>query len=105
MGREHGGFERRGGREREEEGEGEWEKGPFVTNVGSSNYGMRSTNRDIEAQITLITEAEGLKGQLEKEVKGLRKDAKELGEDCFGRKEYEVARWVRWISGAIKGFL
>ena len=98
-------FRKKGGREGEREGEGEWEKGPFITNVGSSNYGMRSTNRDIEAQITLITEAEGLKGKLEEEVKGLRRDAKELGEDCFGRKEYEVAGWVRWISGAIKGFL
>ena len=98
-------YKKKEGKEKGKEKEEEWEEGPFITNVGSSNYGMRSTNRDLEAQITLITESEKLKEQLGKEVKGLRRAGRELEEGCFERSEYHVAGWVKWVTGAIKGFL
>eukprot|EP00306_Pavlova_sp_CCMP459_P002848 CAMPEP_0185181408 /NCGR_PEP_ID=MMETSP1139-20130426/32997_1 /TAXON_ID=298111 /ORGANISM="Pavlova sp., Strain CCMP459" /LENGTH=453 /DNA_ID=CAMNT_0027747243 /DNA_START=30 /DNA_END=1388 /DNA_ORIENTATION=- len=44
---------------------------PCLTVVGSSNFGVRSTERDLEAQILLVTSDHTLRGALGRELKAL----------------------------------
>eukprot|EP00301_Raphidiophrys_heterophryoidea_P000862 c10432_g1_i1.p1 GENE.c10432_g1_i1~~c10432_g1_i1.p1 ORF type:complete len:487 (+),score=86.98 c10432_g1_i1:29-1489(+) len=50
----------------------------FATVVGSSNYGGRSINKDIEAQVTIITTHTGLKSKMTQEKQRLFSNATEL---------------------------
>ena len=43
------------------------EGGPAATLVGSSNYGVRSARRDVEAQLALVTSHAGLRAALQRE--------------------------------------
>lgn len=38
---------------------------PCLTLIGSPNFGYRSVHRDLEAQIAIVTENEGLQAQLQ----------------------------------------
>lgn len=91
-------------------GKGMWwvKKGeafPTVTNVGSSNYGVRSVNRDLEAQITLITESSDLQKQMGDEVDNLLANAKVVTHDTFKREDYAVKKWVAFLTRWLKTYL
>lgn len=77
------------------------EKLPSLTVVGSSNYGERSVNRDLEAQICVLTRNLSLKKQLQDECDHLYQ---------YGRiSNFELARrdipnWVRAVVWLFKNF-
>jgi CDP-diacylglycerol--glycerol-3-phosphate 3-phosphatidyltransferase len=48
---------------------------PVATVVGSSNYGVRSARRDVEAQLALVTWHAGLRSALQREWDDLAKHA------------------------------
>lgn len=77
------------------------EKLPSLAVIGSSNFGERSVNRDLEAQICLVTSNDRLKNQLQKECEHLYSYGtlaqKELA-------ERSVPRWVRAVVWLFKNF-
>lgn len=77
------------------------EKLPSLAVIGSSNFGERSVNRDLEAQICLVTLNEKLKNQLQKECDHLYSYGtlaqKELA-------ERPIPRWVRAVVWLFKNF-
>lgn len=54
-----------------------------ITQIGSSNYGYRSAERDLENQLTLITKNSGLIKELENEAEQLFKYGTLVSEDTF----------------------
>lgn len=79
---------------------------PYLTLIGSSNYGNRSASRDLEANLLVTTDARGLQKQLGGELKGLREFAKEeVGERLFKRRERRVPWGVRVAAGVIEDML
>jgi len=49
--------------------------GPVATVVGSSNYGVRSARRDVEAQLAVVTTHDGLRAALQREWDDLARHA------------------------------
>jgi CDP-diacylglycerol--glycerol-3-phosphate 3-phosphatidyltransferase len=78
---------------------------PSVTNVGSSNYGVRSVNRDLEAQVTIITESEELRKEMGKEVDNLLANGKAVTAETFQREDYQVKTWVGFLTRWLKTYL
>ena len=56
---------------------------PHHTLLGSSNYGSRSANLDLECTLLISTRSEALQKRLKEEVQGLTLDAKDLFDDQF----------------------
>ncbi|KAG2379032.1 hypothetical protein C9374_007670 [Naegleria lovaniensis] len=65
---------------------------PFLTMIGSSNFGGRSTERDIEAQIILITEDEKLMKRMEEERQNLQTYSKLVTKATFAVPERRIGR-------------
>ncbi|GAA5910576.1 CDP-diacylglycerol--glycerol-3-phosphate 3-phosphatidyltransferase [Sporobolomyces salmoneus] len=79
---------------------------PYLTLIGSSNYGSRSATRDLEANVLITTQSYGLRKQLEKELKAIRKDAGDVvDEKLFERKERKVGWGVRVAAKVIESML
>ncbi|GAA6041561.1 hypothetical protein JCM8097_004265 [Rhodosporidiobolus ruineniae] len=79
---------------------------PFLTLLGSSNYGGRSAARDLEAGVLLTTHAPQLRWDLEKEVRGIRQYATdEVNEEMFEREDRKVPWGVRIAARAIETML
>ncbi|KAF3919191.1 hypothetical protein AA313_de0210430 [Arthrobotrys entomopaga] len=75
---------------------------PSVTVVGSSNYTRRSHKLDLEMNAVVITEDEGLRGELADEVQHLRRYAKPLGLEDFEKEERKVpweTKILLWLVG------
>ena len=71
---------------------------PDVTLIGSSNFGERSVNRDLESQICLVTVNDKLRNQLQAECDNLYK---------FGHKaeqHLEVRTIPKWIRAVVAIF-
>jgi CDP-diacylglycerol---glycerol-3-phosphate 3-phosphatidyltransferase len=84
-------------------GKGMWWTGvgetePAICNIGSSNYGVRSINRDLESQITIITESPFLRDQLKKETENLKENQKVVTEETFLEKDYQVKGWLKFLT-------
>lgn len=66
---------------------------PMVLTVGSSNYGRRSLNRDLELQAFIVTRNEGLKSSFEKEWNHLISKSRVVEwEDLMRRKGPYLSR-------------
>ncbi|GAA5956397.1 hypothetical protein JCM3765_005650 [Sporobolomyces pararoseus] len=79
---------------------------PYLTLIGSSNYGSRSATRDLEANVLVTTQSLSLRKELEKELRGIRKDARDLvDEQLFERKDRKVGWGVRIAAKAIESML
>jgi len=74
---------------------------PCLTVVGSSNYGERSLNRDLEAQICLITSNERLQTQLQQECDQLYSFAKTAERELAVRP---IPGWVKAVVWLFKNF-
>lgn len=73
----------------------------MLTTIGSPNFGYRSVNRDLEAQLIIVTRDEQLKSKLVDEHEHLWKYAKHIkSEDDLPN----VPQWVRLITPIIKTF-
>ncbi|GAA5981145.1 hypothetical protein JCM11641_003126 [Rhodosporidiobolus odoratus] len=79
---------------------------PFLTLVGSSNFGSRSATRDLEAGLLVTTHEDGTRWALEKEVRGIREYAtQKVDRRLFEHEDREVPFGVRWAARSIEGML
>ncbi|CAB4480179.1 phospholipase D/nuclease [Rhizophagus irregularis] len=72
------------------------ESWPSLTIIGSSNYGYRSTERDLEAQAILITENTQLRKTIHDELENMSKYTEEVTKETF----QQIDRKVPYLVGA-----
>lgn len=74
---------------------------PILTLIGSSNYGERSVNRDLESQICLVTTNNKLQQQLQAECDNLY----QLG-SCAEQvlTSRPIPNWVKAVVGLFRDF-
>ncbi|CAG8529520.1 6754_t:CDS:2, partial [Paraglomus occultum] len=75
---------------------------PCVTFIGSPNYGDRSTERDLEAEVILLTRNENLR---KAEVRNLQKYSKPVTDATFDSERRRVPYLVRLATAFIKTML
>ena len=79
---------------------------PFLTLVGSSNYGRRSAERDLEANLLVTTFSPELRRALRAEVSHLREHAlTQVNDELFERKDRRVPLGVKVAATAIRTML
>jgi len=74
-----------------------------LTLVGSPNFGERSTTRDLELQLAIITSHEGLRQQLAQEVDHLKQSTTFFPEDLEAVQR-STPFWVRMVVFLCKKF-
>lgn len=74
---------------------------PYMTVIGSSNYGERSVNRDLESQICLVTTNKSLQKSLKDEYDHLTQYAATAENQLVTRF---VPKWVRTVVFLFKNF-
>lgn len=74
---------------------------PNVTLIGSSNFGERSVNRDLEAQICVVTTNESLQRKLQSEFENILQHSS-TAEAALATRP--VPRWVRAVVGLFRNF-
>lgn len=79
---------------------------PFLTLIGSSNYGRRSAERDLEVNLLVTTFSPSLRNALKEEIKQMRTYATDIVDDkLFARPERKVAWGVKVASKVIENML
>ncbi|ORY90148.1 hypothetical protein BCR35DRAFT_287375 [Leucosporidium creatinivorum] len=79
---------------------------PYLTLIGSSNYGNRSAQRDLEANLLVTTDAKPLQQQLGRELNEIRRYATDVVNDrLFERKGRKVPWGVKVAAKAIEDML
>lgn len=74
---------------------------PDLTLIGSSNFGERSVNRDLEAQICVVTTNENLQRKLQIEYENILQHSSTAEAELTTRP---VPRWVRAVVGLFRNF-
>lgn len=74
---------------------------PDLTVIGSSNFGERSVNRDLESQICLVTTNERLRQQMQNECDNLYKHGQMAERDLEQRP---VPKWVRLVVALFRNY-
>lgn len=74
---------------------------PDLTLIGSSNFGERSVNRDLEAQICLVTTNGNLQRKLQTEFENILQLSSKAEAELIARP---VPRWVRAVVGLFRNF-
>lgn len=74
---------------------------PNLTLIGSSNYGERSVNRDLESQICLVTVNKSLQKRLQSECDNLFKLGRMAEADIISRP---IPRWVKTVVWLFKNY-
>lgn len=74
---------------------------PNLTLIGSSNFGERSVNRDLETQICLVTNNKPLQERLQAECNHLYDRASIAENEITNRP---VPRWVKGVVWLFKNF-
>ena len=77
---------------------------PIATLIGSPNYGYRSTEKDLESQLTIVTKNENLQKDLHNEQKRLFQSSVKVTDETFSKPERIVPRWVKMVVGACRRF-
>lgn len=81
-------------------------RAPYLTMIGSSNYGLRSATRDLEANVLVTTLSTPLRAHLHEEILQLRHFATDVvGEEMFARKDRVVPWGVKVAARAIETML
>lgn len=80
---------------------------PTVTLLGSSNFGSRSAQLDLECTLLIdASQSKQIQYRLQEEVEELKKDAKDVvGKEMFAREERKVPWGVKVATWVIKGML
>lgn len=76
-------------------------KNPNLTLIGSSNFGERSVNRDLETQICLVTTNESLRKRLQDEVDNLYSLGSSAEKDILDRP---IPKWVQAVVRIFRNF-
>lgn len=74
---------------------------PNLTLIGSSNFGERSVNRDLETQICLVTSNSSLRSRLQAEADRLYSLSKTAEQEITARP---VPRWVQAVVKIFRNF-
>ncbi|XP_013396298.1 CDP-diacylglycerol--glycerol-3-phosphate 3-phosphatidyltransferase, mitochondrial isoform X2 [Lingula anatina] len=77
---------------------------PSVTFVGSPNFGHRSVNRDLEAQIAVITTNSQLKEQLHQEASNLWAHGEAVDEETFQQPHRQVHWLLRFFTRYVRSY-
>ncbi|CAL4202519.1 unnamed protein product, partial [Meganyctiphanes norvegica] len=77
---------------------------PNLTLVGSPNFGWRSTQRDLESQVVLLTQNAQLQSSLHNEQQNLYRNSQKVSEETFKQPDRFVPYWVQLIMPIIKRF-
>ena len=77
---------------------------PFVTLIGSPNFGYRSVYRDLEAQVAMITTNKELSKQLIDERQRLLEYSQEVTEQTYTGEDRKVPFWVLLIATFMRDF-
>ncbi|CAH1273157.1 PGS1 [Branchiostoma lanceolatum] len=90
-------------------GKGLWfyhpgEELPSLTLVGSPNFGYRSVNRDLEAQLAIVTDNWTLRQQLHQEQRHLYQGSEVVTKETFQRPDRQVPAWAKALTRVIKNF-
>ena len=72
---------------------------PILTMVGSPNFGRRSVERDLEAQVTVVTTDPVLRAALGQERDALFAHAAQVDDSVWQRPERQLGGWS-WNAGA-----
>uniref|UniRef100_A0A914HNJ4 CDP-diacylglycerol--glycerol-3-phosphate 3-phosphatidyltransferase n=1 Tax=Globodera rostochiensis TaxID=31243 RepID=A0A914HNJ4_GLORO len=75
-----------------------------ATVVGSSNFGFRSAQRDLEAQLLLVTDNEALKGRIAEEKNSLLAHAEVLDPSTFLRRDCLIPAWLKYCARLFRNF-
>ncbi|KAG9285897.1 hypothetical protein G9A89_013322 [Geosiphon pyriformis] len=78
------------------------ESWPSLTMIGSPNYGYRSTNRDLEAEIIVVTTNSSLKKAMHQEAMRLSEHTENVTTETFQKSERKVPCIVRVATWLIK---
>eukprot|EP00050_Salpingoeca_kvevrii_P000178 m.143378 g.143378 ORF g.143378 m.143378 type:complete len:101 (-) comp10050_c0_seq2:65-367(-) len=81
------------------------EDSPCATLIGSPNFGYRSLQRDLEAQIALVTENSSLRRQLAAERDHLFAGGSAVTEATFAAPDRQVKTWQSIVTRCIRDFL
>lgn len=74
---------------------------PDLTLIGSSNFGERSTNRDLESQICLVTTNDELRRQLQREYVNLKRYCSPAEQQLQSRT---IPKWVQTVVIFFKNY-
>lgn len=74
---------------------------PTMTLIGSSNFGERSVNRDLESQVCIVTSNRALRSRLHAECQRLYDDGHAAEEAITQRA---IPRWVRAVVRQFRTF-
>ncbi len=77
---------------------------PSVTVIGSTNFGLRSMNRDVEAQALVVTQNEQLQRQLDDEVEFLRATSERVTAETFKRPERQLTTFVKAATPILRDY-
>ena len=78
---------------------------PLLTLIGSSNFNYRSLERDVEAQVCLLTHDPSLKGKLEQHLNGLYQYSEPVQLAQLHQVHRAPPLWVKWASALIQRML
>lgn len=74
---------------------------PNLTLIGSSNFGERSVNRDLESQVCLVTENPALQQALQSECDSLYRLGSTAEQALMHRP---VPKWVRAVVSLFRNY-
>ncbi|XP_068249659.1 CDP-diacylglycerol--glycerol-3-phosphate 3-phosphatidyltransferase, mitochondrial [Palaemon carinicauda] len=78
---------------------------PFLTMIGSPNFGRRSVNRDLESQLVILTSNRALQTSLQEEQQHLYSLASLVTRQTFTQVDRLVPYWVRFVIPVVKLFM
>ena len=77
---------------------------PYATTVGSPNFGYRSVEKDLEAQLTVFTKNRSLQEALHHEQARVFELSQRVTKDTFNQTDRIAPLWVKAISGIARRF-
>eukprot|EP00095_Tigriopus_kingsejongensis_P005869 maker-scaffold38_size502422-snap-gene-2.20 protein:Tk05869 transcript:maker-scaffold38_size502422-snap-gene-2.20-mRNA-1 annotation:"GI22216" len=77
---------------------------PSLTMIGSPNFGYRSVEKDLEAQITIVTRNERLRRDLDEEQKRLFDASIQVSDGTFQEPKRRIPYWVRFVVWSARDF-
>ncbi|RUP51789.1 hypothetical protein BC936DRAFT_145950 [Jimgerdemannia flammicorona] len=83
----------------------EGEQWPFLTMIGSPNFGYRSSERDLEGQAIIITKDEPLRKAIHHELDCLKRHSVNVTAKTFNQDDRKVPYLVRLAASIIKSML
>ena len=77
---------------------------PYLTIIGSSNFGYRSMYRDLETQLVIATTNQQLRQQLHQEQTNLYQKSSPVSLSTFTSPARRVSFWVPYVTNIIRKF-